>query len=89
MRLFLASLVLIAACTGCHTGIKSWLLGQKPAYYGKPDPDYALATLDGRSRSLAAYRGKSSSGTRRKPRRTASRSSPSTWGSRARPSPRS
>ena len=58
MRFGLACFALVFACTGCHTGIRSWLLGQKPAYVGKRDPYYALDTVDGGRRSLAAYRGK-------------------------------
>lgn len=58
MPRFIVCLILLVACTGCHTGIRSWLLGHKPAYLGKPDPYYALSTVDGQRQSLAAFRGK-------------------------------
>lgn len=58
MRFWLACFAMVFACTGCHTGLRSWLLGQKPAYLGKRDPYFDLATVDGQRRTLAAYRGK-------------------------------
>jgi thiol-disulfide isomerase/thioredoxin len=57
MRFYVACLLALV-CTGCHTGLRSWLLGQKPPYLNKPDPDFALSSVSGASKTLAAYKGR-------------------------------
>lgn len=58
MRVTFACLALALLLSGCHTGLRAWLLGYKPEYAGKPDPAYKLASVEGRPESLAAFRGK-------------------------------
>lgn len=58
MRACLVALLVLVLCTGCRSGLRAWLLGQKPPYAGKHDPGYRLSTLDGGTGSLAAYRGR-------------------------------